>query len=435
MRKFIQILTSFLLSWSLSSAQLNSTAEEVGTANSNAISARGLDVFGLNPANLGFSDNPGINIRIAVLTLIPSLSLQLNNNAVNAKWLNSFLNAGYMDESKKNDLLASFKEDVFSLTPKIYLPLLGVQIGKYAFMIKPEMISSVDLPTELIAFPFKGLTFDDELELEGGKVVSQVVIPISFATAFELNIPQLNPWVQETYVGVGAKVLVGAAYGELNIVEGGILSSPTALNISTEVEGKLAGAGIGFALDAGLSTSINENMKANISVNNLFGFLKWNNVTDGSYIVDGSFNRSDFQEIASYNEEQTDSLTDAIIKADTTFAGETFSSKYPAYILAGFEYSNLIPNLDILASYRQYFTDELGYNIVPRISVASVYHVNSIFPLRAGVSFGGQEGFQWSTGFGVHVGFYHVDFGFSQTGGVFNNAKGFAVALESSLWF
>ncbi|NQV37166.1 MAG: hypothetical protein HQ509_04060 [Candidatus Marinimicrobia bacterium] len=432
MNKLYQIILGILFVGSFSFCQLNSSAIEIGTANSNAIQARGLDVLGLNPANLGFNDNPRINVRGF---LLPSISVQLNSNSLTANWINTFLNSGELDQNEIDDLMSVFEDNILEINQTVYFPIVGVQIDKYAFMIKPEYVGSLGLPSDLIRFPFEGLKFGDQISFENGKTVAQAIVPISFATAFEIAIPQLSPFVQNTYVGVGGKLLFGIGYGELTFVDGGILSQPTSMTISNEIESKTALGGFGFALDAGFAAVINDNMKANVSLNNLFGHLRWKNVEDGLFVTEGVFNRSEFEEISNYSNEQLDSLENAMIKVDTTFAGDPLSSKYPAYLLAGFEYSNLVPNLDIIASYRQYFTDELGYSITPRLSVASIYYVGTILPLRAGISMGGPEGFQWSTGFGIHYRFYHFDFGFSQMGGFFNNAKGFALALESSLWF
>ena len=88
-----------------------------------------------------------------------------------------------------------------------------------------------------------------------------------------------------------------------------------------------------------------------------------------------------------------------------------------------------------MVSYRQYFTDELGYKIVPRISSAIEEHPSNEIPLRVGVSLGGPESIQWSVGFGVHVAHYHLDVGFSQIGEFINHSKGFALGMENSLWF
>ncbi len=415
--------------------QLNSSAVQIGTASSNAIHARGLEVIGLNPANLGYGDNPRLNIQAM---LLPGFSMQLNNNSLTPNWVNDFLNSGELNKQKLDDLMGALEDDVLEINPTVYLPGLGVQLGQYAFMIKPELVASVGLPSDLIRFPFEGLAFGDEITFEKAKTAVQSTIPISFATSFPLpleKIPQVQPFIKNAHVGVGGKLLTGLAYSEFTFIDGGILSQPDAMSISTHIEGITALGGFGFALDAGVAVEINDKINANLSINNLLGQLTWSNVQNIQFETEGTFNRSEFEEIADYSDAQYDSLEEAMVKVDTSFSGDPITSTYPAYILAGFSYDNLIPNLHIMVSYRQYFTDELGFSTTPRLSGAVEYKLGKIFPIRAGISVGGPESFQWSTGVGLHVGFYHLDIGFSQMGGFFNNSKGFAFSIGSSLWF
>ena len=56
-------------------------------------------------------------------------------------------------------------------------------------------------------------------------------------------------------------------------------------------------------------------------------------------------------------------------------------------------------------------------------------------PIRFGISLGGSEDFRWGIGFGINFNKFHLDFGLSESGGIFNSAKGIAIALENTFYF
>lgn len=57
------------------------------------------------------------------------------------------------------------------------------------------------------------------------------------------------------------------------------------------------------------------------------------------------------------------------------------------------------------------------------------------FPIRMGIALGGYERFQVGIGFGLHAKHYHFDFGITQTGGVFNSARGLGISIGQKILF
>jgi hypothetical protein len=128
-------------------------------------------------------------------------------------------------------------------------------------------------------------------------------------------------------------------------------------------------------------------------------------------------------------------ILNSLIEEDTTYSITGYSTNYPTYMNVSGQYQNIIPNLDVMVNYRQYFTNESYLSTTPRVSAAVQYAPIPWLALRAGLALGGYESFQWGTGFGLRFTHYELNFGFSQIGGMFNSAKGLTLSLGQVLLF
>ena len=395
-----------------------------------ATKARGAYISGWNPANLGLDNNPRFAMNFGFLPLIPFPSVRISNSAVSPFILNEhFFTGGYLDDQDKEDLLAYFPDDGFSVNPLIQFPLLSMSFGRWALSIGTEVTGVVTLPKSLFNFVFFGNEFGKPmLDLNTTNVEMQAVTSIALAHGREVSIPVLSDVVEKTTAGIAVKALVGLGYTGFNNVSGTAITYPDKMVLDGDMEAVYGLGGLGMAIDLGLATVINEKMSANVSLNNLLGFVNWG-------IVEAEkVEYSIFTEI--YNEDfgDMDSLLDDGVNTDTTYSISNFTSNYPAYLLVGFEY-RVLDDLMTYATIKQYFSDDLASTYLPKVSVAAEYEVTPWFPARIGFAFGGLEKFQWGIGTGLNFRHYAMDIGFSQIGGIFNHARGFSISFGQSILF
>jgi len=430
MNKFKHIIVIFLLISTTIFAQYYINPVSTAMAGAYGTKARGAYINGWNPANLGLAGNPRFSMNFGILPLVPFPSVQISNSAVSPFVLKEhFFTGGYLSTSEKEELLDYFPDDGLSFNPLIQFPLVNLSFGRWALSIGSEVTGVVTLPKSLFHFVFFGNEFGKPaLDLEETNVEMQMVNSISLAHGREVTIPVLSDVVEQTTAGVAVKALVGGGYTGFTKVSGKVTTYPDKLVLDGDMEAVYGVGGFGMAFDLGLATVINEKMSANVSLNNLFGFVNWG-------IVDAEkAEYSILTEVYSDEFADMDSLLDAGVRKDTTYAISNFSSNYPTYLLLGFQY-NVLNNLTAYATVKQYFSNDLAASYLPKVSLAAEYYATPWLPTRFGISFGGLEKFQWGIGTGLNFKHYAMDLGFSQIGGIFNHARGFAFSFGQSILF
>jgi len=430
MKKYRYLIVVLLLGLNVSSfAQLYMNPHSVAFSNAYSTQARGANVIGWNPANLGLSGNPKFSMNFGILPLLPFPSMQISNNAISPFRLNEhFFTGGYLDDEDKEELLSFFPDDGLSINPLIQMRLLEMSFGNWAFSIGSEVTGSVVLPKSLFHFVFFGNEFEKPLALSNTNVEMQSVVTVALAHGREVKIPYISDNVEQLSAGASIKALFGLGYAGFDKMDASITTFEDRIKLDGDLEAKYGTGGFGMAFDIGLAAIINEKISANLSLNNLLGSIRW------GLLKAEKVKYSYFAEIASEDFEYADSLFEEGIQTDTTFSIDNFSSNYPSYMLLGFQYE-VLPNLSLYSNIRQYFSDDFASSYLPKVSFAAEYKSIPWLPLRAGISLGGLEKFQWGIGSGLKFKSYSFNWGFSQTGGMFNHAKGFVFSLGQSLIF
>lgn len=428
--KFFMITTLLIMTiGSNGFAQYYMNPQSVAFANTFSTKARGSDVIGWNPANLGLNGNPKFSIRFGFLPLVPLISMQLSNNSLSPYWFNEkFLTGKYLDDEAKEDLLSDFSKDGLCINPLLQIRVLDISSGRWAVSIGQEVTGAVTIPKSLFHLMFFGNEFGEPVDLSQTDVEMQSVSTVSLAHGREIAIPALNEYAKKITVGGAVKLLVGTGYVGFDKMEGKVTTYEDSLVLDGDIEAKYGVGGFGFALDAGVSAIINDQMMASFSLNNLFGFVSWGAVKAGKaqYSIHAEIMSEDFDDI--------DSLLEESVNKDTTFNISRFTSNYPSYMLFGFQYK-VLNNLDVFVNYRQFFQNEFASTTTPNLGIACEYRPLIWLPLRTGISVGGLEKFQIGFGLGLKSRHYTLDMGISQTGGIFNHAKGFAFSFGQSFVF
>lgn len=396
----------------------------VGTAGTISTIARGDEVIGFNPANLGFEDNPEFSMSFGVIPIVPIPSIRLVNNAVSVEWLGDYLFSGeYLNKSTKDEMFEAFGDEGWDINPIAYAKIIGISTGNFAFSIGAEVNSGLTLPVSLLRLAFYGNKFYEEIDLKQVDGSAQGVIPFSLSYGFSVEIPNLG---FTNYLGFGVKLLWGVAHGEVVEFEGGLTTYPDKIVGTGFGKYRYSTDGFGLAVDAGWSAKIGDRLVANIGLQNLFGYINWSD--KNTEIAEVNFNVD--LEVSDDFEEVSEVFTDT----DTTYAGEGYQSDYPTYMIIGFQYDP-VDRVKLLVNYRQYFNEEYQFSTSPRISFGSELYAADWFPVRTGISVGGFEKFQAGVGFGIHGKHYHFDIGITQTGGFFNSARGIGFAVGQKILF
>jgi hypothetical protein len=435
------VLLIFLFWWGtlpVARAQLTLDPVSISTAGTFATQSRGDDVIGLNPANLGYDDNPRFQLSFGLLPLVPFPAVLITNNALTPSWFNRrFLNQGFLDEAAVARLLQIFPEQGWEISPVIQLQLLGLSVGPYALAVAPEIYSRINLPKPLVRLFFEGIRFDKPIALDRLSSTVMALIPIGVAHGYEIDFVSLNYYVERSLIGMGVKLIGGGAYGRFELQEGTVLSQDSAFTVQGRGTMKSALGGVGLGFDVGLATEVTDHIRANVALNNLLGFVRWSG--SRAYIrefeLDAVIAAREVDKLRNYSGARLDSLWESYFVQDTLYAIDGFVTAYPAYLLAGLEVGQILPRWDLFLNYRQYFGTSFGHDYVPRLSVAAEYRPRERLRLRLGLAVGSRERFQWGIGLGYHRKRYHLDLGFSQFGGMFNYARGFIFSLEQKLVF
>jgi len=396
----------------------------LGTAGTIATQSRGDDVIGRNPANLGFVDNPDFSMSFGIIPIVPIPAVKLENSAVSVNWLADYLFSGQLlDTNTKNEMLSVFNDDAWDLNPLLYAKILGISSGNFAFTIGAEVNTNITLPTSVLNFAMYGNKFGEEISLDKIDVSAQAIIPFSLSYGFPLNIPNID--FGNNYLGFGVKLLWGVGHGEVDYFEGGLTTYNDRIVGTGSGRVKYSTDGFGLAFDLGWAMKIGDNITTNLAVQNLFGFIKWKD--KNSEMMELTFDA---------DVEVTDDFEGFLdeIANDTTYSIKGYTSDYPTYLIAGFEYK-VIPSIHLFLNYKQYFNEEFQFSTTPRFSVATKMSPAKWFPIRLGVAVGGFEKFQVGIGMGLHAKHYHFDLGVTQTGGAFNSARGVGFSIGQKILF
>ncbi|MCK4715972.1 MAG: hypothetical protein KAT54_04135 [Candidatus Marinimicrobia bacterium] len=410
-------------------AQLYINPSSTALAGAYSTKARGAYVIGWNPANLGLAGNPGFSLNFGVIPLVPFPSIQISNSSISPFVLNNhFYTGGYLTDKDKAELLDFFPDDGLNINPLIQMRILEMSYGQWAFSIGAEVTGTLALPKSLFNLVFFGNEFNKPIDLSDTNVERQSVVTVALAHGREVTIPVLSDYVEKLSAGAAVKALFGVGYTGFERMQGSITTYHDRMELNGNMEATYGIGGLGMALDLGLAANINNKMAANVSLNNLFGFVNWG--TNKAEKVEYSI----FSEIMSEDFSKIDSVLEADVAIDTSYSIDNLTSNYPTYLLLGFQY-DILENLSLYSAIKQYFSEDLAATYLPKVSIAAEYEILPFLPARFGIAFGGIEAFQWGIGTGLNFRNYTLDIGFSQIGGIFNHAKGFAFSFGQSIRF
>jgi len=129
-----------------------------------------------------------------------------------------------------------------------------------------------------------------------------------------------------------------------------------------------------------------------------------------------------------------DDLDNAVVRSDTTFVADSYSTTLPQQLRFGA--ANRFGAFDMAFDYVQGFEDRGTTSTTPRFHLGTEWRLTGFFQPRFGVSTGGVHGTGASAGLGLKMGFWRVDLAAVTRGELNpNQTKGVAFAMGTSLVF
>ena len=402
-------------------------ARGAGMAFSNAADTRGLEQVGANPATLALRH--AFNFEFNLL----SGSVGLSNNGLSKGLYNQYFTTGdSLSSSDKSNILNSIpnsglqgnfsaKLNTFALyMPKFSLSLTGMGNGYFNL---PREIAEIGLYGNADL----GRTYDFSSAAGTGWGGAALSLGLGFPVKF-----LRGGMFDFAAIGMTAKYIIGLQYAEVTSAEG-YFQNLSADNPTTDFNGMLemrqASGGSGFGYDIGLVMQSNQKLTISAAVLNAFGSVNWQS---GTEIHQYSVKADNFAINSNTFDDDNDSV---LVSEDTSFVTGSFSTRLPAVLDFGVSY-RLTKKLMFSSEFEQGLSSSMGVLKYSRFAIGSEFTGVPLLPLRAGISFGGQQGFSTAFGVGLNLKYWFVDLGFVNHGGFSgSNTRGYTLAATTRFRF
>ena len=368
----------------------------------------------------------------------------IGNNALYPGWINNQLFGGIdlREPGAKDNFLAIFPSTGLDINFQGGGSWLDVGMGNFSIsMVQLQVYTSANVPTTIMDVIFNGVQFDQPQDLSDLSLDLLAVAPLSLAYGRQLQIPALVDRVERFYAGAGVNFLLGLT--DIHLESNKLMLSTTSDSLFIEGEQTMISnfkddkspvLGQGFSLDVGIAADINQQLSVSLALQNLLGSVTWPETFTKTHKFSISLLSADLENIADYSSAEMDSLQESFTILDTTYAGASSNTTYPAQVVLGGAY-RVSPVLAVDVTLRQNLDNDYFTGVDPQISIGLEIDSTPVFPIYLGISIGGFHGFSWGGGFSLNLGGFQWNVGFGENGGFLENAKGLRLATELRLVF
>lgn len=444
-----------------------SDARSVALGKTYTISSRGINAFGINPANLAIETDRTVELK--TVFPIPNLSYIIGNDFFSIEDYNYFFSgevnaAGETTGKTLTDTEKQEFKDLFTngsaLYTEVNVPIFAVvvnageKIGSIGFSMADKMAFKVDIPTSLFDIFLDGFQKGQTYSLDDLDIQSWYIR--EYSLSYARTLPQIFPKLaDEINVGLSLKLVQGLAYAGIEQLNTNIQVDEVgnAITVNSDIIANTAfspsfglkydfepdslekdsnpgffndPAGTGFGFDLGISAKINDQLSVGFAITDI-GSITWDTEAAEYSSATTSYTLNDLTEKA-----KTDSLVDAILGEGA--AVESFSTGLPTTLRLGamYQFTYKFPMM-VALDYNQGFNNLPGNSSQPRFSLGYEVYPLSWLPVRTGFSVGGRAGFGWGFGFGFNTSILEVNFATSSMNSFVagNSAKIIGFALGS----
>lgn len=312
----------------------------------------------------------------------------LRNNAFNLDLYRTY-NGAFLEEGDKREILNSISGPSARGAFRGEAGMLGVHVGRVAFVSNAYAGGDLSLPKDLIELMFFGNAFDRRYELLGsGSVTAYVAV----GGAFGLPAGKVAGW--EASAGLGARVAVGAMAAKVTESSMSILTEAAGLSATgrTAVRRTLddgdAGRPLTVAFDLG-GRAVRGRWEVGVVLKDLGPSFSWPDVEEKVFTLD----------IDNWTAEMGDS---GYATSDTTFDPGTWSTPLPTRLECRAARSFRWGALSL--RWEQGLRRWAGVTTTPRVALGGSWETTSWCRPWLELSMGSPEGFGLGFGIALHPG-------------------------------
>lgn len=408
-------------------------------------SARGLDAIGTNPANLALGDKN----RTVTFTLVPPFGFNFGSDFLNYEIYNDYFTgvdtggteraSKFLDERDKDRILSLFPSGIAETHFNINVRWFGMTVhtnnfGSFGLSVSERVAVNFDMPKDYARFILKGLDSLGSMYNFGGTNLTGWSLR-EYSLSYAYLLPDLE-YITNLAAGITLKLVHGYGYvgtDRYQVTFGNeVLYDSTGIsgyrvlgnsdfrqiragidqfeNSDNEFSPFPAPAGSGFGIDLGISGQVMPGLRAALSIVDI-GSITWK-LNTKEYTGIGGFAMTN-----PTSSEQFDSLKDAFKGNEQSIGQFSTSLATAARIGASLQLDEtpwvpwLVGRLLLALEYEQGFNNVPGNTTRARLALGMEYRPIEFFPIRTGVSFGGQDRFNWAMGFGFDLQAFTLDFG------------------------
>jgi hypothetical protein len=411
----------FLLALLLAATLLSATtftSHSLLFSDSYMLRAKGSEANYWNPALLNEDVHdfwfPGLN-----------LGIYAGNNSLNIDLYNFIVTRDSLTLADKQRIMDAIDERIaFNLGSNI--GLLGFTMGNVAFSSSVHVGAGLALDEDYLRLLLYGNgdgseTF--EFSNDDNYINAQSYLDLTIGVGdIRLPLPETIPDID---FGFSCSLLGGIADAHSENVHGYLSSNLDGLNFSQDATLMTAAAGYGFKGMLGLYSQPIDNLYAGITLDNVFGFIKWGMMREKMTFhaeVD-SFYAINLDEDF-FNYEVTNTTT------------EPYTTKLPPELRVAAMFKT--PQVSISGDYIQGFGKSVEVSTQPRFSVGAELTPIPLLPIQIGFG-SGNDTYPWRVSYGLGLNFKVIEFGIGvqsiESLIPDNSTKGVAVATYFNLRF
>jgi hypothetical protein len=397
-------------------------ARSMGMAGVYGIAPHDADAMLWNPALLGLA-GPRDHFS---MTVLPNLSLGLGNNVLSFTELAGLIANRKFESAEVQQVLETLPPTgwrvLFDSGTSLAVSMPSSRTG--VFMEAIADTKGLDVPRDLFALVLNGNASVPNVRidsLQGATATGAASLGTSFAF----------PVGAVASLGMNLRYMRGLAYARVSEARGSLLSVDASGKYSADayVETEVATSGNGIAADLGAAGLLGGRLHWGAVLGNL-GVMNWSQVDVTAYtlkvepfsIVDASGSVTDFGAVT------RDAMTESKRQEGPR------EMVLPPYARLYGAFHPWQP-LAVTGVFQVGFGEGFGVSQTPELKLGSELRLIDWLPLRGGIAVGGERGLFFTTGLGLDMPHFRLDFAMGAINGVAGHARGASYTLSNTLRF
>ena len=388
------------------------TPRSVGMADNALPLAFGMEALTENPAALGVRKAGSWELQLF------NASTAIGSNALGFGDYRLY-NGATLSDADKASILGKIPTGGWRLGAQAEVSAAAVRIGPFGARLSGYAAGRGNLDREILELLLYG-NQQDRLytsKLNSGEALAAAELSLSGAARL---------WQRPTaslYGGLTVRLIRGLYYAQLHQTEGSLVAEFTGVSGSGHASATTAEGGNGIAVDWGALLTLSPRFTVGLVLDNAPGLVRW------------STNAQTKQYDVTFDGITADNFEDSLwVDNESTTSIPSFGRSLPMRLRLGVGRTGAKLQTTAVATFG--FSNRLTVSSTPEFGLGAEYSPVSFFPLRAGLTIGGLDGFSTGLGGGVFLGAFHLELGLRTAGGLWpTHGRGAELALAGALHF